>query len=100
MKRFYLVCLKLAVVIPLLAGAISAFAEEAKKPVASLYVWATIPEGYTSESFTTRLLEDVGVSIAPGTAFGSLGEGYVRISLGMSTERVREAMERLKSSDL
>jgi LL-diaminopimelate aminotransferase len=70
---------------------------KADKTQASLYVWATIPAGFDdSVSFTTRLLEDAGVSIAPGTAFGSLGEGYVRISLGMSTERVREAMERLK----
>jgi len=84
----------------LILAALPELGMTANKTQASLYVWATIPEGYTSESFTTRLLEDVGVSIAPGTAFGSLGEGYVRISLGMSTERVREAMERLKSSVL
>lgn len=69
---------------------------EADKPLASLYVWARIPPGYSSEEFATRLLEEAGISIAPGTAFGSSGEGYVRISLGMSTDRIREAMERLK----
>ena len=37
----------------------------------------------------TRLLEEAGVSITPGTVFGPRGEGYVRISLGMATERIR-----------
>jgi LL-diaminopimelate aminotransferase len=63
---------------------------------ASLYLWATVPEGYTSAEFATRLLEEAGVSISPGSYFGSHGEGYLRISVGMSTNRVREAMERIK----
>jgi LL-diaminopimelate aminotransferase len=85
----------------LILSTLPALGMKADKPEASLYIWATIPAGYDSSvSFTTRLLEDAGVSIAPGTAFGSLGEGYVRISLGMSTERVREAMERLKRFSL
>ncbi len=69
----------------------------ASKPQASLYIWAETPEGYSSESFATRLLEEAGISIGAGTIFGLHGEGYLRISLGMSTERIREAMERLKS---
>jgi LL-diaminopimelate aminotransferase len=68
----------------------------ADEPPASLYIWAKVPQGYTSEEFATRLLEEAGISVAPGTAFGSYGEGYLRISLGMSTERIREAMERLR----
>jgi LL-diaminopimelate aminotransferase len=59
-------------------------------------VWARVPERYDSQRFATQLLEEAGISIAPGSAFGPNGEGFVRISLGMSTERVREAMERLK----
>ena len=70
---------------------------EAARPKASLYVWAPVPTGYTSEEWTTRALEEAGVSITPGTAFGPNGEGYVRISIARPTERVREAMERLKS---
>jgi LL-diaminopimelate aminotransferase len=66
------------------------------KSQASLYLWATVPEGYTSAEFATRLLEEAGVSISPGSFFGSHGEGYLRISVGMSTERIREAMERIK----
>jgi LL-diaminopimelate aminotransferase len=68
----------------------------AEKPVASLYVWAKVPAGYTSAEFATRLLEEVEISVAPGDAFGPHGEGYLRISLGMGTERVREAMDRLR----
>lgn len=71
----------------------------AKKPEASLYVWAETPGGYTSAELATQLLEEIGVSLAPGTAFGLHGEGYLRISLGMGTDRIREAMERLKSFD-
>ena len=79
----------------ILAG-LSAVDIEATKAKASLYVWAKTPHGYTSEAFATLLLEEAGVSIAPGTAFGPNGEGHIRISLGQATERIREAMERIK----
>jgi LL-diaminopimelate aminotransferase len=69
----------------------------AQKPQASLYVWAEVPPGQTSSEYASRLLEEAGVSITPGTVFGPGGEGFVRISLGMSSERIREAMERWRS---
>jgi LL-diaminopimelate aminotransferase len=69
---------------------------QAAKTKASLYVWAKVPQGYNSEGFATQLLDKAGISIAPGSAFGPHGEGFVRISVGMGTERVREAMERLR----
>ncbi len=78
----------------ILAG-LAAVGIHARKPEASLYVWAPVPEGYTSDDFATRLLEEKGVSVAPGTVFGAHGEGYMRVSLGADTERIREAMERL-----
>ena len=68
----------------------------ASESKASLYIWARVPEEYSSAEFATRLLEDAGVSVAPGSAFGPHGEGYIRISLGMATERIREAMLRLR----
>jgi LL-diaminopimelate aminotransferase len=68
---------------------------QADCPTASLYVWARIPDAYNSEAFAERLLLEASISVTPGTAFGPGGEGYVRISLGMGTERIREAMERL-----
>ena len=54
---------------------------EAKSPMASLYVWAKVPQGYTSVDFATDLLEQVGVVVTPGTGYGKNGEGYVRMSL-------------------
>ncbi len=65
-------------------------------PKASLYVWYPLPEGETdSKAFCERALQEVGVSMTPGVVFGPHGEGFVRVSLGTSTERMREAMERL-----
>jgi LL-diaminopimelate aminotransferase len=72
---------------------------EAAKPRASLYLWASTPPGMGSETLANRLLEEVGVSVAPGTVFGPRGEGWFRISLGMDTGRIQEAMERLKQLD-
>jgi LL-diaminopimelate aminotransferase len=72
----------------------------AEKPLASLYVWAALPNGTRSVDFAKLLLEEAGVSVAPGSAFGAFGEGYIRVSVGMSTERIREAMERLRRLSL
>ena len=69
---------------------------EAGEPKASLYIWARVPEGYTSAEFATQVLEEAAVSITPGSAFGLHGEGFTRISLGMSTERIADAIERLR----
>jgi LL-diaminopimelate aminotransferase len=67
----------------------------ADSPQGSLYIWAPIPRGTSSESFADSLLEQTGVCFTPGTFFGAEGEGYVRISLGTPTARVEEAMKRL-----
>jgi LL-diaminopimelate aminotransferase len=69
---------------------------QAERPLASLYVWPVVPDGYSSVEFAAELLEEIGISITPGSVFGPHGEGYVRISVGMSTERIQEAMERFK----
>jgi LL-diaminopimelate aminotransferase len=68
----------------------------AVRPRATLYVWARVPAGRVSEDFARELLERTGVAVAPGPFFGPAGEGYVRLSVTASTERVREAMVRLR----
>ncbi len=73
---------------------------QAGTPRASLYIWARVPQGYTAAGLAARVLDGAAVSITPGTAFGDQGEGYVRISMGMDTERIREALERMKELDL
>jgi len=67
----------------------------ARKPKAGLYLWPQVPAGMTSAGFASRLLEEAGVSVTPGTAFGQHGEGHVRISVGLATDRIRQAMDRL-----
>ena len=69
---------------------------KADRPVASLYVWAHTPKGVSSGDLAARLLEECDVSVTPGSAFGKQGEGYFRISMGTSTTRIRQAMDRLK----
>ena len=64
-------------------------------PKAALYIWMPVPEGWASADFTIALLENTGVSLTPGTVFGESGEGYARISLGASHERIEEGMKRI-----
>lgn len=69
---------------------------EVRVPQAGLYLWPHVPTGYTSAEFTERILLETGVSCTPGSAFGSHGEGYVRISVGQTTEKVMEAVSRMR----
>ena len=64
-------------------------------PKASLYVWARVPDGFTSASFAERLLDDLAVVVTPGSGYGRQGEGYVRLSLTVSDERLEEGLRRL-----
>ncbi|GEA15068.1 LL-diaminopimelate aminotransferase [Moorella sp. E308F] len=67
-----------------------------EKPKATFYVWAPVPRGYTSAEFAEMVLEKAGVIITPGNGYGSYGEGYFRIALTISKERMQEAIERLR----
>jgi LL-diaminopimelate aminotransferase len=66
-------------------------------PRASLYIWARVPEGYTSAEFTELLLEESGVVVTPGTGYGEHGEGYIRLSLTISDEELETGLQRLES---
>jgi LL-diaminopimelate aminotransferase len=76
--------------------ALRATGMEASRPRATLYAWARLPPGWTSETFARTLLERTGVSVAPGSFFGPGGEGYVRVSATAPTARIREAAVRLR----
>jgi aminotransferase len=69
---------------------------EVKAPKGSFFAWLKVPEGYTSEEFADKLLEEAHVVVAPGIGFGSFGEGYVRVGLLTSTERLQEAVQRIR----
>jgi len=78
---------------------VSAFQEvgiSVDPPLGSIYVWLPVPGGRTSAEFATELLEEAAVVVAPGTGYGALGEGYVRISLTVSDQRLQEAMDRIR----
>ena len=65
-------------------------------PQATIYVWAGIPSSFsTSADWAEHLLVNKGIVVTPGTAFGEHGEGYVRISLGAPTARIKEALDRM-----
>ncbi len=67
-----------------------------KPPMASLYVWARIPEGYTSLDFCTKLLDETSVVVTPGSGYGKYGEGYIRVSLTTPDDRLEEGLARLE----
>ena len=67
-------------------------------PQGTIYVWAPVPEGHTSASYCEMVLEESGVVVSPGGAYGPNGEGFFRISLTIDDERLAEAVERLRSS--
>jgi len=64
-------------------------------PKATFYLWVQVPEGYSSASFAARLLEEAGLVVTPGNGFGEPGEGYFRIALTQTEERLSEAMDRI-----
>jgi LL-diaminopimelate aminotransferase len=66
-----------------------------KRPRATMYVWVPVPKGFTSASFASRLIEETGVVVTPGTAFGTFGEGHVRVSLIQPPDRLKEAIARV-----
>ncbi len=69
---------------------------EVQGPEATFYIWSTIPKGFTSQDFCFKVLEAVNVWMIPGSMYGKYGEGYLRIALTLSVERLKEAMQRLK----
>ncbi|HET7057191.1 MAG TPA: LL-diaminopimelate aminotransferase [Nitrospiraceae bacterium] len=68
---------------------------EVEMPRAAFYIWVTVPKGYTSASCTAHLLEKTGVVTTPGNGFGQPGEGYIRMTVTTSKERLAEAVERI-----
>ncbi len=66
-------------------------------PKASLYVWARVPEGYTSGEFAELLLDECDIVVTPGAGYGAYGEGYIRFSLTIDDDQLEEGMRRLSA---
>ena len=73
---------------------------EMKKPKASMFIWAKLPEcvgDMGSLEFSKRLLKEAKIAVSPGVGFGDYGEGYVRIALIENEKRIRQAARNLKA---
>ena len=83
----------------MLCDGLSALGWPVRKPDATFYVWARVPEGSDSMAFAKRLLEDSGVLVIPGIGYGDFGDSYVRMSLTVlgdrNGERLQEAVTRI-----
>jgi len=73
---------------------------EVDAPPAAFYVWVAVPKGYTSASFTAHLLEKADIVTTPGNGFGAPGEGYIRMTVCTSKDRLAEAVDRIKKAGL
>lgn len=68
---------------------------DVRSPRATMYLWVPLPNGEASEPFARRLLLEQGVAVLPGASLGPGGEGFFRIALTVSEERLRDAGERI-----
>lgn len=67
------------------------------KPKGTMFVWAPVPTKQDSFSFVRDLAREEGIILVPGVAFGTHGEGYVRIGLVQQEDLIHEAVERISS---
>jgi LL-diaminopimelate aminotransferase len=70
------------------------------KTKATMYLWIPCPAGIGSTDFALNILQQTGVVVTPGNAFGVGGEGYVRISLIAECDRLGEALHRFKQAGI
>jgi len=66
-----------------------------EKPKATFYVWINIPDGYNSTDMTALLIREAAIVTTPGVGFGRYGEGYIRMTITTSKDRLEEAVDRI-----
>jgi LL-diaminopimelate aminotransferase len=80
----------------LVCEALRAAGVDVSPPRGTIYVWAPVPDGFSSsEAYCEHVLEEAAVVISPGAIYGPAGEGWFRISLTTPDDRLLEAVERL-----
>jgi LL-diaminopimelate aminotransferase len=83
----------------LVCDALAEIGVQVKRPKATIYIWAPVPDGFESAAaYCEHVLEESAVVISPGGAYGASGEGFFRISLTTPDERLTEAVERLRET--
>jgi LL-diaminopimelate aminotransferase len=80
----------------LVIEALAAAGLDVASPKGTIYVWVPVPDGHTSVSFAELVLQQADVVVSPGSAYGPNGEGYVRLSLTVADDRLREAVARIE----
>jgi LL-diaminopimelate aminotransferase len=82
----------------LVCDALRAAGVDVTPPQGTIYIWAPVPPGYDSAAaYCEHVLEETGVVISPGGAYGASGEGFFRISLTTPDDRLVEAVERIRA---
>jgi LL-diaminopimelate aminotransferase len=80
----------------LAVAALNAVGIPVQAPRGTMYIWVPVPDGHSSVSFAELVLEQAGVVVSPGSSYGPNGEGYVRLSLTLPDDRLREAVARIE----
>jgi len=71
-----------------------------KPSKATFYIWIPVPNGYTSEQFATKMLEEAAIVVPPGNGYGKYGEGYIRIALTKDVDTIKKCLNRMKECNL
>ena len=66
-----------------------------QSPKAGLYVWTRVPAQFTSQEFSEYVLERADIVVTPGTGYGKVGEGHIRLSLTLPDTLLDEGVQRL-----
>jgi LL-diaminopimelate aminotransferase len=82
----------------LVVEALATIGLDVTPPRATPYLWLRVPDGHTSASFASLVLEEANVVVSPGPGYGPSGEGFVRLSLTVPDERLEEAVRRIETS--
>jgi len=80
----------------LVIGALRSVGIDVPPPRGTMYVWVPVPDGHTSVSFAELVLDQAAVVVSPGSSYGPNGEGYVRLSLTIADDDLREAVARIE----
>ena len=82
----------------ILVGGLNRMGWSLPYPKATFYVWAPVPNGYTSGSFAEYMLDAAQVVLTPGSGYGPTGEGYFRATLTQEENRMTEAVQRMQAA--
>jgi len=78
-----------------LVGGLKKLGWDVDMPKGTFYVWIPVPKGMTSSETTARLIAEAAVVTTPGNGFGRHGEGFIRMTITTSKERIEETVDRL-----